>query len=159
MYKRQNTDNAVSTSHTYTRAHTHRRTQPILRLCHIVTPCMVTLVTPRLRQIRLRRLRQTRLRHIVTPRGYAGYATVTPNSVTPYSYATWLRRLRHRLRQIRLRHIVTPHVVTPRLRQIRLRHMVTPVTPRLRQIRLRHIVTPRGYAGYAIGYAKFGYAT
>ena len=35
----------------------------------------------------LRRLRQTRLRHIVTPRGYAGYAMVTPNSVTPRGYA------------------------------------------------------------------------
>jgi len=104
---------------------------------------VVTPVTPRLRQIRLR--------HMVTP--------VTPNTVTPHSYATWLRRLRYRLRQIRLRHIVAPHVVTPRLR-----HMVTPnsvtshscatcgyatVTPRLRQTRLRHIVTPRGYAGYA----------
>ena len=98
--------------------------------------------------------RQTRLRHIVTPRGYAGYATVTPNSVTPYSYATWLRWLRHRLRQIRLRHIVTPHVVTPRLR-----HMVTPVTP--------NTVTPHSYAtcGYATvtpnsvtphGYATYG---
>jgi len=42
------------------------------RLHHIVTP-----VTPRLRQIQLR--------HIVTPRGYA---TVTPNSVTPHSCAT-----------------------------------------------------------------------
>ena len=64
---------------------------------------------------------------------------------TKFGYATYVW-LRHRLRQTQLRHIVTPYVVTP-------------VTPRLRQIRLRHIVTPRGYAGYAIGYAKFGYAT
>jgi len=81
------------------------------RLRHIVTPHVVTPVTPRLRQIRLRRLRQTRLRHTVTPHvvtpvtprlrqyGYAGYAMVTPNSVTPHGYATYgtpsLASLRH----------------------------------------------------------------
>jgi len=39
----------------------------------------------------LRRLRQTWLRHIVTPRCYAAYATVTPNSVTPYGYVAYAK--------------------------------------------------------------------
>ena len=119
---------------THARAHTHRGTQPRLWLYHIVTPCMVMLVTPK----------------SVTPHGYAtyGYATVTPYSVTPHRYAThgYATCLCHlwscRLRQIRLRHMVTS--VTPRLRQIQLRyivkpHVVTSVKPRLRQIQLRHV--------------------
>jgi len=70
-----------------------------IRLRHMVkpvTPNTVTpqVVTPRLRQIHgtwLHRLRQTRLRHIVTPRDYVGYATVTPNSVTLHGYAGYAK--------------------------------------------------------------------
>ena len=78
-----------------TRTHTHRRTQPKLRLYHIVMPCMVTPVTPK---------------------------SVTPHRYATYGYATCLCHLWScRLRQIRLRHVRLRH----RLRQTRLRHMVT----------------------------------
>ena len=137
----QHTDNAVSTSHTRARTHTHRRTQPRLWLYHIVTPCMIMLVTPK----------------SVTPHGYATYvyATVTPYSVTPHRYAThgYATCLCHlwscRLRQIRLRHMVTPRTVTPATPS-----MVTP-----------HSYATCGYAGYATvtpnsvtphGYATYG---
>ena len=69
---------------------------------------MVTPVTPWLRQIRLR--------HIVTPRGYAGYATVTPNTVTPHGYATYgtpsLASLRHPASLLASLHDVTTYLLS-----------------------------------------------
>ena len=81
---------------TYT--HTHRRTQPILGLCHIVTPCMVTpvtanSVTPHGYAIGYATCGYasyaTVTPHSYSTCGYAGYATVTPNSVTTHGYAMY----------------------------------------------------------------------